>query len=62
MDPWVVKVLRWVIVPFLSSPPLSAEPIPFPSYVPSPGFQPAFCGDESLRVVGTGYSLVYPQS
>ena len=24
--------------------------------------QPAFCGDESLRVVGTGYSLVYPQS
>ena len=24
--------------------------------------QPAFCGDESLRVVGTGYSFVYPQS
>ena len=38
------------------------EPIPFPSYVPYPGFQLAFCGDESLRVVGTGYSLVYPQS
>ena len=24
--------------------------------------QPVFCGDESLRVVGTGYSFVYPQS
>ena len=30
--------------------------------MPSPGFQPAFCGDESLRFVGTDYSLGYPQS
>ena len=50
-----------VILPLLSAPLLSAEPIPFPSYVSSPGFQPAFSGDESLRVVGTGFSLVYPQ-
>ena len=24
--------------------------------------QPAFCGDKSLRVLGTSYSLIYPQS
>ena len=35
-DPWVVEVLRWGYrVPFLSDPPLSAEPIPFPSYNPT---------------------------
>ena len=39
-------------LPFLSRPLLSAEPIPFPSYRSSLGFQPAFWGDESLRVMG----------
>ena len=35
-DPWVVEVLRWGYhVPFLSAPPLSVEPIPFPSYGPN---------------------------
>ena len=35
-DPWVVEVLRWgYSVPFLSGPPLAAEPIPFPFYSPT---------------------------
>ena len=49
-------------VPFLSAPPLYAEPIPSVICAFSGLLQSAFCGDESLRVVGTGYSLVYPQS
>ena len=36
MEPWVVEVLReGYRIPFLSHPPLSAEPIPLPSYNPS---------------------------
>ena len=35
-DPWVVEVLRsGYRIPFLSEPPLAAEPIPFPSYSPT---------------------------
>ena len=36
MDPWVVEVLReGYRIPFLWPPPLSAEPIPMPSYAPT---------------------------
>ena len=36
MDPWVVEVLReGYRIPFLRPPPLSAEPIPMPSYAPA---------------------------
>ena len=36
VDPWVVEVLRWGYrVTFLSEPPLTAEPIPFPSHSPT---------------------------
>ena len=35
-EPWVVEVLWWGYrIPFRSTPPLSLDPIPFPSYSPS---------------------------
>ena len=35
-EPWVVEVLRFgYLLPFLSTPPLSATPIPMPSYSPT---------------------------
>ena len=43
MEPWVVEVLReGYRIPFLSYPPLSAEPIPLPSYNPSSTKRVAF--------------------
>ena len=59
-DPWVVEVLReGYRIPFLRPPPLSAEPIPMPSYAPT-SIKGAALEEVTLALIAKGAVKLAP--